>query len=171
MLQEHDLTAEPPELLEEEHLMSVLAGQPVGTKDRQHGEPALAGGVAQAVQARAVEAGAAVAFVGEAMLGKEVIALLLHPGLEGSELAVDRLVAFLPFRRDPGIDSRMHRSPPVRPVAECPGGPPQPSAGWRAGGAGADKLAPPEWAPLDRGCSRRALSRSWGKGTVNAWAS
>src|SRR5262245_22969708 len=103
------------------------------------------------------------------MLGKEIIAVLPHPGLEGSELAGDGLAPLLPFRRDPGIDSRMHRYPPLRPVTACPGGPPrplQPSAGWRAVGAGADKLAPPEWDPLDRGCSRRAPSRSWGKGTV-----
>jgi hypothetical protein len=38
VLQEHHLTAQARELLEAEHLMSVLAGLAVGTEDRYHVE-------------------------------------------------------------------------------------------------------------------------------------
>ena len=92
---ELDGAAGLPELLQEEHLIGIPAGQPVGAIDGDDFELARRGGIPQAVQARAVEPGAGVAGVGEDVLRAEVMAVLAGPRLEGRDLAVDRLVVVL----------------------------------------------------------------------------
>ena len=60
---ELDLAAGPAEFLQQEDLVGIAAGQPVGAVDRDDVELALAGGVAEAVEGRAIEPRAGVALV------------------------------------------------------------------------------------------------------------
>ena len=73
-LDELDVAAVLAELLQEEDLVGVLAGQAVGAEDGQDVELAVAGGVPQAVESGAVQALAGVALVGEDVLGAELMA-------------------------------------------------------------------------------------------------
>src|SRR4051794_35032952 len=111
-LQERDLAAGAAELLQEQDLVGVLAGQAVGAEHGDDVDGGVADRVAQAVQARPVEAGAAVTLVAEDVLLDEGMALGLGPGPQGGELAVDGLLAFLALGRDPSIDGGAHGSPP-----------------------------------------------------------
>ena len=62
-LDELDVAGGLAELLQQEDLVGVAAGQPVGAVDADDVELALAGGVAEAVEGRAVEPRAGVALV------------------------------------------------------------------------------------------------------------
>jgi hypothetical protein len=81
----------------------------------QHGdgfELAFVGVVPQAVEAGAVESGAAIAFVGVDMLRQQAMPLLLDPGAAGAELALNGLLAFLALSGDSGVEGNLHGRPP-----------------------------------------------------------
>ncbi len=91
VLQEHHLGACATELLEQQHLIGVLARQAVWG---QHDERAH-GTVAQRVETGPIEPAAAVALVAEDVFVAHRMALRGGPGSQGGKLAVDRLLAFL----------------------------------------------------------------------------
>ena len=69
---------------------------------------ALAGGVAEAVECRAVEPRARITLVDIDMIVFEFVAVGGRPAAEGLELAVNRLVTPLLVGRDSGVDRRFH---------------------------------------------------------------
>jgi hypothetical protein len=95
VLQEHHLAAGATELLQEQDLVGVFARQPVGGQHGDDPDGAVADGVAQRVQAGAVEAAAAVALVAEDVLVGEGMVVVDGPGAQGGELAVDGLKTLL----------------------------------------------------------------------------
>ena len=72
-LDEGDLAAGLAKFFEEEDLVGVLAGQAVGAVDRQDVEFPRAGGIAEAVQAGAVEPRPRIALVGEDVLRPQFV--------------------------------------------------------------------------------------------------
>ena len=107
-LDELDVAGGLAELLQQEDLVGVAAGQPVGAVDADDVELALAGGVAEAVEGGAVEPRAGVALVDVDVIVLEFVAVGGGPAAQGVELAVDRLVTPLLLGRDPGIDRGSH---------------------------------------------------------------
>src|SRR5215218_7436411 len=78
------------------------------------------GVVAQAVEGRAIEAGATVPPGTITVLLREGVPLLLDPGGQDGDLALDRLLQVLALRRDPGVDRGFHEVPPSRPRLAVP---------------------------------------------------
>jgi hypothetical protein len=108
---EHDGAAGPLQLLDDDVLVGVVAGEPVRRKDQDRVELAAPGRIAQALQGRAVEARAAVAIIDVAMLRGKRQAVLGGVGLEGGDLAGDRALSLLLGGRDPGVEGRrVHRA-------------------------------------------------------------
>ena len=108
-LDELDVAGGLAELLQQEDLVGVAPGQPVGAVDAEDVELALAGGVAEAVECGAVEPRARVALVDVDMIVLEFVAVGGRPAAQGVELAVDGLLTPLLLGRDPGVDGRFHR--------------------------------------------------------------
>jgi hypothetical protein len=101
------------ELLQEQGLIGVFAGQAVWAEHADDVDLAVAHRIAQGIQARSVEASAAVALVAEDVGITQLVPGGLNPGLQGGELAGDGLLAFLALGRDPGIDGGAHGASPV----------------------------------------------------------
>jgi hypothetical protein len=113
-----------------------MAGQAIRRTDQQGGAGALAGLVAQPIQARPVQAGSAEAVIHEdEILGQPQVALSRSP-VQGLQLAVDGLVLLLPVRRHPGVGRRQaHRDRGARAAdgrAEADVVGSAPLRGWRA---------------------------------------
>ena len=111
-IQEDDLDPGRRQLVEQQHLVGILAGQAIGRQDGHDVEEPGLGVVAQPIERRPVEAGAAEAAVAVGVLIGEVVPLLAHPGRQDRDLAVDRLLQVLALGRDAGIDRGFHRRPP-----------------------------------------------------------
>jgi hypothetical protein len=108
VLQERHLAARPAELLEQQDLIGVAPRQTVGAQHRDEVDSAVADRVAQGVEAGSVEPGATVALVTEDVLLRELVPSSRSPAPQGSELAVDGLLAFLALGRDAGIEGGAH---------------------------------------------------------------
>ena len=106
-LDELDVAGGLAELLQQEDLVGVAAGQPVGAVDAEDVELALAGGVAEAVEGRAVEPRAGVALVDVDVIVVEFVAVGGRPAAQGVELAVDRSGHAPASRSRPGRRSRL----------------------------------------------------------------
>jgi hypothetical protein len=121
-VEEHHLRPVLLQLLDQEHLVHVVARQPVRRGDQDAVQPGTRRGVAQAVQARAPEARAAVAVVAEDVLRRQGPALRRGMGVQAIELLLSGLRLDLALGRDPGVRGYLHDGcPPGRPV-ERPGG-------------------------------------------------
>ena len=101
-----------PEFLEQQHLIGIAAGQPVGGENADDINLPVANGIAQGVQPRSVETRAAVAFVPKHMEVAQVVVGGSSPASQPIELAVDGLLALLAFGGDTGIDGGAHGAPP-----------------------------------------------------------
>ena len=154
-------------LLEEHHLVDVVAREPVGRGDQHAVDLAAPHGIAQAVEPRARQHGTAIAVVAEHVGRVE------HPAVGGMgvrrrgeplELLFNGLMLDLEAGRDTAVDRYAHGAPPAgwRAPAGSPG-----RLGWSspiAGGAdrpgpnAAGRLLPP------RRCAGRA------KGAAAAWS-
>jgi hypothetical protein len=94
----------PAELVQQQHLVDVVAGQPVGGGDHDQVELGQRRVITQAVQAWSAQAGAAVAVIAVDML------LVQHPAVLGDrraqpvKLLLDGLRLGLTGSRDPRID-------------------------------------------------------------------
>lgn len=108
---ETHLDAEAGQLVKDQHLVGVGAGQAVGGQAPHHLEQASLGGVAQAVQPGAVKTPAGVPVVD--VLGDQLITgggdMLTKQG----QLRTDRAALGLPFGRHASVERSPHRAPPV----------------------------------------------------------
>jgi hypothetical protein len=106
----HERDPHPPSLhlLEEEHLVEVLARQAIRGRDEEHVPLGQCGGVAQAVQPWSTEAGAAVAVVTVDPRRAQVPGLQLDVLPRALHVVLDRLVLRLPSAGDTGRDRGSH---------------------------------------------------------------
>lgn len=114
VLDEDDLAATPPQLVEDERLVGILTGQPVGGENGDEAEGPRLGVVPQAVEGRAIEAGATVPPVTIMVFISEMVPLLPDPGGQDGDLALDRLLQVLALRRNPGVNRGFQEVPPSR---------------------------------------------------------
>jgi hypothetical protein len=107
-VEEHDLGAAAAELVEQQHLVRVAARQAIGRVDVHPVDGAGGDEVAQPLEPRAEERGAAVALVDEAAGGLEAGAVLRQARLQGRELARDGAALHLLVGRDASVDGDAH---------------------------------------------------------------
>src|SRR3954466_10409930 len=105
------------QFLDQEHLVHVVARQPVRRGDQDAVQPGARGGVAQAVQARTPETGAAVASVAKDLFLRQVPALRRGMSAQAVDLLVNGLRPSLASARNPDVAGYLHDgSPPRRPT-------------------------------------------------------
>ena len=109
VVQEHHLAAGAAELLQEQHLVGILAGQAVRAEYGEDVDRGVADSVPQGVEPGAVETGAARALVAKNVLVGQLMPLLASPGAQRLKLAVDGLLASLALGRHSCINGGMHR--------------------------------------------------------------
>jgi hypothetical protein len=85
------------ELLEQDHLIGVLAREAVGAEHRNDIDGRILYRITQPIEARPVEAGTAVALIDEAMGGQKLMPLCPDPLLQERHLTGNRLLAPLAF--------------------------------------------------------------------------
>ena len=113
------------QFLDQEHLVHVVARQPVRRGDQDAVQPGARGGVAQAVQARTPETGAAVASVAKDLVLRQGPALRCGMRVQAVDLLVNGLRPSLASARNPDVAGYLHDgSPPRGPTerAEEPAG-------------------------------------------------
>jgi hypothetical protein len=116
-VEEGDGDAGAGELVEQEHLMGVPAGQAVGPVDVEHIDAPDGHHVAQALQSRAHQGRAAVAVVHELQRRGDDQTVRGGPLAQGGQLAADGLGLRLAVCRDPRIERGLrheHRRPSCR---------------------------------------------------------
>ena len=112
-VQELRPAAAPGQLLEQKHLMDVVAGQPVRRGHQDHIKIGQCRMISQPVQPRPAQAGAAIPVVTVNVL---VIQLPAAPGnrrAQSVKLLLDSLRLRLAGRRDPRIHRDTHQAPPA----------------------------------------------------------
>ena len=120
-VQKLDLAAVPAQLVDEQHLVDIVAGQPVGRGDHHQVNLGQRRVIPQAVQARPAQAGAAVAVIAIH------VPLIQRPAPLGDrrhqpvKLLLDGLGLGLAGRRNPRVHRDTHQAPPVpsAPPAGC----------------------------------------------------
>ncbi len=114
-LQEFDLAAVPLQLLQQHHLVNVVAGQPVGRRDEHAVQPRRRDRVAQPVQAWPLQTRAAVAVVAEDVLLAQVPPLPSmgrHMRPQALQLLLSALRLRLARRRDARVHANSLHGPP-----------------------------------------------------------
>ena len=111
-VEELDAAAVPLQLLEEENLVDVVAGQPVGVGDEDAVVPGQGGLVPQPVQAGPPQGCAGVAVVPEDVLLRDLPTPAGGQLPQPIELLVDCLGLGLALGRDADVHGGTHRSPP-----------------------------------------------------------
>src|SRR5262245_32886333 len=114
VLQKDHFTADAAELFEQQDLVGILAGEPVGTPDGHQGKGPLVRRVAQPVERGTIQASSTPSLITVNVVRVYLMALLGDPGAKGTELTGDSLLPFLAPRGDAGIQGNVHRSPPFR---------------------------------------------------------
>jgi hypothetical protein len=117
------------ELLDQEHLRGIAAGEAIGHRHQQHLQGACCGQIPQAVERGAIEARPTDTFINKHARRRNVIARGGGRLVEEGDLAGDGLFAFLFFGGDPRRQGRAFQAL----LARCRGR----GCGWgRAGGTG-----------------------------------
>ncbi len=111
-VEELDLRPVLLQLLDQEHLMDVVAGQAVRRGDQDAIQPGARRGVAQAVQAGAAQRGPAATVVAEDALGRQGPAPRRGVGTQPLELLFSRLRLGLALGRYPSIGGYSHGGSP-----------------------------------------------------------
>jgi hypothetical protein len=106
---EDDLHPHTLKLLEQQHLIGIAAGEPVGRVAQQYLEGALRRAVAQPLERRAGEHGAREALVAEHELLGDEQAATRRQLTQPADLALDGPLVPLAIRRDAGVDRRQPR--------------------------------------------------------------
>jgi hypothetical protein len=167
-IQELDRTARMRELLEEDHLVYVVAREPVGRGDQHAIDLVPLRRVTQTIQPRPGQRGPTVAVVAEDVAltqGPPLGVVGLHVGAQPLELLITRLQLRLEAGRDAGVDRDMHWGRHAAPPRGATRSPRRPTAGrgsW-PGAAGAGRRDPSSAAP------RLSARPSAGPATGVAW--
>jgi hypothetical protein len=120
-IQELDLASGGRDLLQQQHLMHVVAGEPVGGGDQDTIQFAQRHPIPQPLQARSLQTGAAVAVIAEDVLGRHGPTLLAGMRLQAFQLLGQAVGLRLALGGHPRIDPDPHGSPPVREARGRPG--------------------------------------------------
>src|SRR4051812_14442250 len=104
-VEEDDLSAGAPELLHQQHLVGMAASQPVGGMDIETIDAAGRHGIAQPLQRRAQQAGAAVALVDIGVIGLELATIGGDALAQRGDLAGDGVIARLLLGRHTRVES------------------------------------------------------------------
>ena len=113
-VQEPHGTAVPLQLLQQQDLMDVVARQPVRRGDHDQVERAGGRPVAQVIETRTPQGGAAVAVIAKDVVEGHVPALLPRVAHQAFQLLLDRLGLGLAPRRHARVERHPHGWPPVR---------------------------------------------------------
>jgi hypothetical protein len=96
-IQEDDFHAGPAQLLNQEHLMGIAAGEAVRRMHINASQLPCCGGITQALQSRAKQDGSAVALVDIDVHGLNLMAVSGDALAQGGDLAGDGVIARLTF--------------------------------------------------------------------------
>ena len=142
-VEKFDLAAMRFELFEQQHLMDIIARQPVGRGQHHPIDAALPYGIAQTIQPGAVQLRAAVTVVTVDVLIRQAnVVGLLQMGPQAIELLLDGLLMDLVRGRYPHIHGNSHHASPLRTEAEAqPGTGSSPAATGRLDPTAADRPA------------------------------
>ena len=110
-VEEHHFRTSASELLEQEDLVGVAAGQAVRRVDVEGVDGGQGDQVAQVLQGGADQAGAAVAVVDEQPVVMDDVAIPGDTRRQLAELAVDGVALSLLVGGDPGVDGHLRRRP------------------------------------------------------------
>jgi hypothetical protein len=138
-VQELDRTAPLGEFLDEEHLMDIIAGQPVGGREQNPCKGGQGGAIPQPIQAWPIQRGPPIAIVAvDVCLSQRPLGLGRHMCAKTGQLLLNRLCVLLPGGRDTDLQSSCHGTPPAGVMAQdtCLRRGPSPSA------EGTDRLHP-----------------------------
>lgn len=119
-VEELDLSTVPLQLLDQEHLVRVVARQPVRRGDQDAVQPGARGGVAQVIEARTPETGAAATSVAKDVLLRQAPAERRGMGAQAVELLLNGLRLGLAPGRSPGVDGCLQGGSPLWPPTERP---------------------------------------------------
>jgi len=120
-VEEVDLASSGRDLLEQQHLMHIVAGEPVGSGDQNAIQLPHGHAVAQPLQPGPLERGATVAVITEDVLGRDGPSLLVCMRLQTLQLLGEAIRLGLALSGHPCIDPDPHPSPPVREARGRPG--------------------------------------------------
>src|SRR3989337_715284 len=101
------------QLLDQQYLMDILPGQPVGCGDQYHIQVCQGRHVAQPVQSRSAEPGATVALIPVDLLVFNPPILLFGVALKSAQLLLDGLVLSLALGGHSDVKGYSHAAPPV----------------------------------------------------------
>ncbi|MBV9776235.1 MAG: hypothetical protein JO143_04215, partial [Acetobacteraceae bacterium] len=116
------------QLFDQQHLVHVVARQPVRRGDQDAVQPGARGGVAQVIEAGTPQAGAAVAVVAKDVLLRQLPAASRSMGAQAVKLLLNGLRLGLTPARNPSVCGYLHGGSPPRRPAERAGE----RIGWRA---------------------------------------
>src|SRR5215831_15923739 len=108
-----DPTAPLGEFIDQEHLMDIIACSPIGGGDEDAFNGCHGDAIAQAVETRPLESGAAVSLIAvDVLVGDMPIGVRGDSVTETAQLLLNRLVLLLTGRGDPSVQSDFHGCPP-----------------------------------------------------------
>jgi hypothetical protein len=116
-------TAGPRPFLQQHHLVHVVAGEPIRGGDQHSVDLAALDRVAQAIETRAGQRGAAIAIVAEHLgriQGPALGGVRAHMGGQPLDLLLNGLVLNLMAGRDAAVDRYPHDTSPARSRAASP---------------------------------------------------
>ena len=126
-VQELHLAAVAGQLVDQQHLMDVVAGQPVRRGHQDHVQLGQRRVIAQPVQPRPAHAGAAIAVITVDVLVLQLPAALRGRRAQPVKLLLDTLRLGLAGGRHPRIHRRSHQAPPRRSASGRAGRPARPT--------------------------------------------
>src|SRR5437867_1879497 len=119
---EHHVDSGAGELLEQQYLIGILAAEPIGAVHEERIDLPLRRQIAHALQAWSDERRAAPAVILVNPAVRNQIAVLGGVRAKGARLTGDRLLLFLPIRRDPSVDRGGFHGTPLLSDHHCPAG-------------------------------------------------
>ena len=112
LIEKVDLTAIACELLKQDHLMHIIAGESIWTGNQHALNVSLAELVPQLIQARPVQGGATLAIITEDILGLQLLTFAFEMEPQALNLLVNGLGQGLTIGRHTDRDGTGHATPP-----------------------------------------------------------
>jgi hypothetical protein len=113
LIEKVDWTAIAFELLKQDHLRHLVAGESSRTGAQHALDASLAELVPQSIQARPVQGGATIAIITDDICGLQLLTFALEMEPQALKLLVNGLGQALTIGRHPDIDGTGHTSPPL----------------------------------------------------------